>query len=295
MNMAKRIGLFLGVNLLIVLTITTVTSLLGIQPYLSDRDINLQALAVFCLLWGFGGAFISLGISRITAKWMMGVKVIDPMTRDSNERWLVDRVHALAKGAKLPAMPQVGIYDSAEVNAFATGPTKSRALVAVSTGLLSRMDSNEAEGVLGHEVAHIANGDMVTMTLVQGVVNAFVMFFARIIAWSVSQFVDEERRHWVHFAAVFLFEIVFSILGMFVVAAFSRAREYRADAGGATLAGRANMIAGLKKLKRTVELADDSQPSLATMKISSAKSGGLMAWLSTHPDLDDRIRRLESR
>jgi len=293
MNMAKRIGLFVGVNLLIVLTITTVTSLLGIQPYLSKRGINLPALAVFCLLWGFGGAFISLAISRVTAKWMMGVKVIDPMTRDLGERWLVDKVYALARGAKLPAMPQVGVYASDEVNAFATGPTKSRALVAVSTGLLSRMDRNEAEGVLGHEVAHIANGDMVTMTLVQGVVNAFVMFFARIIAWSVSQFVDEERRHWVHFAAVFLFEIVFSILGMFVVAAFSRAREYRADAGGATLAGRANMIAGLKKLKRTMELTDDSQPSLATMKIASGKSGGLMAWLSTHPDLDDRIRRLE--
>ncbi|HET9915885.1 MAG TPA: protease HtpX [Candidatus Binatia bacterium] len=293
MNMAKRVGLFVGVNLLIVLTITTVTSLLGIQPYLSSRGINLQALAAFCLLWGFGGAFISLAISRVTAKWMMGVKLIDPGTRDSTERWLIERVHMLAKGAKLPAMPQVGIYDSDEVNAFATGPTKSRALVAVSTGLLRRMNSNEAEGVLGHEVAHIANGDMVTMTLVQGVVNAFVMFFARVIAWSVSQFVDEERRHWVHFAAVFLFEIVFSILGMFVVAAFSRAREYRADAGGATLAGRANMIAGLQKLKRTLELTDDSQPSLATMKISSGKSGGLMAWLSTHPDLDDRIRRLE--
>ena len=293
MKMAKRIGLFVAVNLLIVLTITTVTSFLGIQPYLSDRGINLQSLAAFCLLWGFGGAFISLGISRITAKWMMGIHVIDPMTRDSSERWLIDRVHALAKGANLPVMPQVGIYESDEVNAFATGPTKSRALVAVSTGLLGRMNNNEAEGVLGHEVAHIANGDMVTMTLVQGVVNAFVMFFARVIAWSVSQFVDERMRHWVHFGAVLLFEIVFSILGMFVVAAFSRAREYRADAGGATLAGRANMIAGLKRLKRTLELTDDSQPSLATMKISTAKGSGLMAWLATHPDLDDRIRRLE--
>ena len=293
MNMAKRIGLFVGVNLLIVLTITMVTSLLGIQPYLSSRGINLQALAAFCLLWGFGGAFISLAISRITAKWMMGIKVIDPMTRDPNERWLIDRVHTLAKGAKLPAMPEVGIYDSDEVNAFATGPTKARALVAVSSGLLNVMNKQEADGVLGHEVAHIANGDMVTMTLVQGVVNAFVMFFARVIAWTVSQFVDERMRHWVHFGAVILFEIVFSILGMFVVAAFSRAREYRADAGGAMLAGHANMIAGLKKLKRTLELTDDAQPSLATMKISSGKSSGLMAWLSTHPDLDERIRRLE--
>jgi heat shock protein HtpX len=293
MTIAKRIGLFIGVNLLIVLTITTVTSLLGVRPYLSARGIDLGALATFCTIWGFGGAFISLAISRISAKWMMGVQVIDPQTRDPNERWLIDTVYRLAKGAKLPAMPQVGVYDSDEVNAFATGPTKSRALVAVSSGLLARMNADEAEGVLGHEVAHVANGDMVTMTLVQGVVNAFVMFFARVIAWTVSQFVDERMRHWVHFGAVILFEIVFSILGMFVVAAFSRAREYRADAGGATLAGRANMIAGLRKLKRTLELTDDSQPSLATMKISSGKSGGLMAWLSTHPDLDDRIRRLE--
>jgi heat shock protein HtpX len=224
---------------------------------------------------------------------MMGVQVIDPQTRDPNERWLIDTVYRLAKGAQLPAMPQVGVYHSDEVNAFATGPTKSRALVAVSSGLLRRMNADEAEGVLGHEVAHVANGDMVTMTLVQGVVNAFVMFFARVIAWTISQFVDERMRHWVHFGAIILFEIVFSILGMFVVAAFSRAREYRADAGGATLAGRANMIAGLRKLKHTLELTDDSQPSLATMKISSGKSGGLMAWLSTHPDLDDRIRRLE--
>ncbi|MBM4262392.1 MAG: protease HtpX [Deltaproteobacteria bacterium] len=291
--MAKRIGLFIGVNLLIILTITTVTSLLGIQPYLSNRGINLQALAVFCLLWGFTGAFISLALSRVMAKWMMGVRVLDPMTRDPNERWLIDRVHALARGARLPALPEVGIYDSPEVNAFATGPTKSRSLVAVSSGLLNYMNRNEADGVLGHEVAHIANGDMVTMTLIQGVVNAFVMFFARLIAWTVSQFVDERMRHWVHFGAVILFEIVFSILGMFVVAAFSRAREYRADAGGATLAGRENMLAGLRKLKRTLELTDDSQGSLATLKISSGKSGGLMAWLSTHPDLDDRIRRLE--
>jgi heat shock protein HtpX len=293
MGMAKRIGLFVGVNLLIVLTITTVTTFLGIQPYLSSRGIDLGALAVFCAIWGFGGAFISLAISRMSAKWMMGVQVIDPQTRDPNERWLIDTVYRLAKGAQLPAMPQVGVYDSDEVNAFATGPTKSRALVAVSSGLLRRMNADEAEGVLGHEVAHVANGDMVTMTLVQGVVNAFVMFFARVIAWTISQFVDERMRHWVHFGAIILFEIVFSILGMFVVAAFSRAREYRADAGGATLAGRANMIAGLRKLKRTLELTDDSQPSLATMKISSGKSGGLMAWLSTHPDLDDRIRRLE--
>lgn len=293
MNWAKRVGLFVGTNLLIVLTITTVTSLLGIQPYLSSKGIDLRALAIFCLLWGFGGAFVSLAISKISAKWMMGVTVIDPMTRDAGERWLIDTVHRLAKSAGLPAMPQVGIYESAEVNAFATGPSKSRSLVAVSSGLLRNMNSNEAEGVLGHEVAHIANGDMVTMTLIQGVVNSFVMFFARVIAWTVSQFVDERMRQWVHFGAVILFEIIFSILGMLVVAAFSRAREYRADAGGATLAGRANMIAGLKKLKHTLELSDDAQPSLATLKISAAKSGGLLAWLSTHPDLDDRIRRLE--
>src|SRR5690606_37107750 len=179
MAWAKRIFLFLAVNALVVITISTLMRLFGVEPYLQANGLNLESLAVFCLLWGMGGAFISLGLSRIMAKWMMGVKVIDPNTTDSNAQELVQTVYRLARAAGLSKMPEVGIYQSPEVNAFATGPTKARSLVAVSTGLLQRMRQDEVEGVLAHEVAHIANGDMVTMTLVQGVINAFVMFLAR--------------------------------------------------------------------------------------------------------------------
>lgn len=291
--MGKRIFLFLLTNLAIVVTLSIVLSVLGVGRYIGpDGGLNIQTLAVFCFIWGMGGAFLSLQMSRFIAKRATGVKLVNGQTGNAELDWLYTTVARLTQQAHLP-MPEVGVYDSGEVNAFATGPSKSRSLVAVSSGLLRAMRHEEVEGVLAHEVAHIANGDMVTMTLIQGVVNAFVMFFARIIAWSVSQFVDEERRYWVHFAAVFLFEMVFSILGMFVVAAFSRAREFRADSGGATLAGRTNMIDALKRLKRTVELTDEAHPSLATLKISSGKAGGWMSWLSTHPDLDERIRKLE--
>jgi heat shock protein HtpX len=192
-------------------------------------------------------------------------------------------------------MPQVGIYESPELNAFATGPTKNRSLVAVSTGLLERMDSGAVDGVLGHEVAHIANGDMVTMTLIQGIVNAFVMFFARIIAFIVGNFVrDDSLRYLVRFAVTIVLEIGLSILGMIVVGYFSRMREYRADRGGAKLAGRDKMIRALESLKAAYETRDEDQPaSLATLKISG-KSGGLLALLSTHPPLDDRIARLRT-
>jgi heat shock protein HtpX len=275
------------------LTITTIMSALGVRPYLNANGIDLGQLAAFCLIWGFGGAFISLGLSRIMAKWMMGVKVIDPNTSEPRLAWLVQTVHQQARAAGLPKMPEVGIYNSPEVNAFATGPTKSRALVAVSEGLLSGMNKEQVEGVLGHEVAHIANGDMVTMTLVQGLVNAFVMFFARIAAWALSQMVDEEKRPMVNFIAVIVFEIAFMFLGMFVVAYVSRVREFRADAGGAKLAGRDRMISALRGLQRNVEMIEDGHASLASLKISGRKPTGLMAMLSTHPPLEDRIRRLE--
>lgn len=194
MRIAKRVFLFLTVNVLIMVTISLVLNLLGVQPYLTAKGIDYSSLAIFCLLWGFGGAFISLALSKVMAKWMMGVKILDPKTvSGANDRWLIQTVHQLAAKAGLQKMPEVGIYESEELNAFATGPTKNRSLVAVSTGLLDRMDRGEVEGVLGHEIAHIANGDMVTMTLVQGVVNAFVMFFARILAFAVSQLVDEEN------------------------------------------------------------------------------------------------------
>ena len=293
MTMVKRVFLFLATNILIVATISIVLNLLGVQPYLDAKGINYQSLVVFCLVWGFGGAFISLALSKVMAKWMMGVRVIDPRTSDPTERWLVDRVYGYAQSAKLSTMPEVGVYESDEVNAFATGPTKSRSLVAVSTGLLRHMDKDEAEGVLAHEVAHIANGDMVTMTLIQGVVNALVMFFARVAGYAAAQAVDEEKRPWVQMIVVFVLEIVFSFLGWFVVAYFSRAREFRADAGGAKLAGRDRMVAALQSLQRTMELNDHAEPAVAAMKISSQRKGGLMALLSTHPPLEDRIARLQ--
>lgn len=294
MAIAKRIVLFMLTNVLVIVTIGIVTSLLGVNRYIDAQGINYNALLAFCFAWGMGGAFISLGLSRIMAKFAMGVKVIDPEVRDPQLQDLVQRVHGLARAAGLSKMPEVGIYESPELNAFATGPTKNRSLVAVSTGLLHRMNRDEVDGVLGHEIAHVANGDMVTMTLVQGVVNAFVMFFARIIAFAVSQNVRDEARFMVHFVTTIVLEIAFSFLGMFVVAGFSRLREYRADAGGARLAGRHKMVAALKALQMNINLRmhEDKQASVATLKIFG-KGSGLMAFMSTHPPLEERIRRLE--
>ena len=284
--MMKRVSLFLAVNLLVVVTISVVLQVLGVGPYLSARGMDYRSLAVFCLVWGMGGAFISLGLSRMMAKWSMGVKVLDPRSGDA----LVTTVHRLAQRAGLPAMPEVGIYDSPEPNAFATGPTKARALVAVSTGLLESMKQDELEGVLAHEVAHIANGDMVTMTLVQGVINAFVMFLARAIAFALSQSSDRDSRRSTDMMTVMALEIGFGFLGMIVVAWFSRLREFRADAGSARLGGREKMIAALQALQRRFE-PSDAQESYATFKIAGGRSG-FMALISTHPPLSERIAAL---
>lgn len=293
MGMAKRVLLFVGVNLLVVVTISILTSVLGIRPFLQDKGIDYSSLMAFCLLWGFGGAFISLAISRMVAKWTMGVKLISPKESNSRLRELVQRVHTLSQRAGLKVMPEVGYYESPDINAFATGPTKNRSLVAVSTGLLERMNDQEVEGVLAHEVAHIANGDMVTMTLVQGIVNAFVMFVARIAAFFVSQMVEEEKRTAVQFGVTLALEVVLGFLGMMVVAAFSRYREFRADAGGAQLAGRGAMVAALERLKLNMELPPtQASAAMASLQISSRKSG-LMSLFSTHPDLEDRIMRLK--
>jgi heat shock protein HtpX len=289
---AKRIVLFLITNILVMLTITILLQLLGLRYGMSAYGIDYGQLMVFCLVWGMAGSFISLALSRILAKRMMGVQVIDPNTRDPQERTLVEIVHNLARGAGLPAMPEVGYYNSPEVNAFATGPTKSRALVAVSSGLLQRMNRDEVEGVLGHEVTHVANGDMVTMTLLQGVVNAFVLFFARVIAFAVSQGVREESRGMVQFAVIMVLQIVLGLLGAIVVAAFSRWREFRADRGGAQLAGTGKMVAALERLRRNAELVDTRQEALATLKINGAPSRFAMLF-ATHPPLDERITRLQ--
>ena len=294
----KRILLFVITNVLVMITITTVAHLLGLNRFLTPHGLNYEMLAGFCLLWGFAGAFISLAISRWMAKFSMGVQVIDPDKAYGEERWLVDTIHRLSKDAGLTTMPEVGVYDSPEINAFATGPTRSRSLVAVSTGLLRRMDRGEVEGVLGHEVAHIANGDMVTMALIQGVVNAFVMFFSRIIAFAISQALPRGENGEPHPAAglvmmigTIVLEIAFSVLGSIVVAWFSRQREYRADAGGASLAGRGKMVAALAALQRTIDAPREDTPALASMKISG---GGMMALFSTHPPLEGRIARLQA-
>jgi heat shock protein HtpX len=290
MMWAKRIVLFLLTNILVMLTITILVQVLGLGRGLGGG--GLAGLMIFCLVWGMAGSFISLALSRVMAKRMMGVQVIDPNSSDPTERTLVEIVHGLARGARLPALPEVGIYDSPEVNAFATGPTKSRALVAVSSGLLGRMNRDEVEGVLGHEITHVANGDMVTMTLLQGVVNAFVLFFARVIAFAVSQNVREESRGMVNFLVIIVLQIVLSFLGAIVVAAFSRWREFRADHGGATLAGTPKMIAALERLRRNAELVDTSHEALATLKIAGAPSR-FMALFASHPPLEERIARLQ--
>jgi heat shock protein HtpX len=296
--MGKRLVLFLAVNLAVIVTISITFSILsrvfGLQPYMHRTGINYTSLAVFCLVWGFGGAFISLALSRVMAKWTMGVKPIDVHTGDPRLAGLVTTVHDLARRAGITRMPEVGIYDSPEVNAFATGPTRNRSLVAVSTGLLQRMRSDEVAGVLGHEIAHVANGDMVTMTLVQGVINAFVMFFARVIAYAIGQTIrDDDARYWARFAITMVLEIVLSFLGFMVVAWFSRWREFRADAGGAQLAGRDRMAGALRALARNVDMVDRQAGALATLKISGG-GRGLMALFSTHPPLEVRIRRVES-
>ncbi len=304
MAMFKRIGLFIAVNALVLITLSTIINVFGLAPKITSSGYDLGSLMIFCLIWGMGGAFISLLISKMMAKWSMGVKVIDPQTRDMGEREILDMVYRYARSAGLNKMPEVGIYPSPEVNAFATGPSKSNSLVAVSQGLLDTMDKRSVEGVIAHEVAHIANGDMVTMTLIQGVVNAFVMALARVVAFAISNALKSDDREgqglgpFAHMAVVIVLEMVFMLLGSIVVMWFSRQREFRADAGGAKYAGRDSMVAALKSLQsmseRNYKVAEqtEAQPAFASLKISSAKPG-LANLFRTHPTLEERIMRLE--
>lgn len=292
MKWIKRIGLFLAVNVLVMITISVFLNVILPAFGIQLEPNGMAALMVFCAAWGFGGAFISLLLSKKMAKWMMGVQIIDPATRDPREQEVVNMVHRMAQAANLPKMPEVGIYESDDVNAFATGPSRSNSLVAVSTGLLQRMSKSEVEGVMAHEVAHIANGDMVTMTLVQGVVNSFALFFSRILARVIAGAVDEKISGIVYFVSTIVFDIAFTILGSIAIAYFSRIREYRADYGGAQYAGRDKMIAGLRRLQAMYPQMAPDNSNMATMKISN-KPAGLMALFSTHPRLEDRIARLE--
>ena len=287
--MGKRIFLFLVTNLAIVVTLSIVMSVLGIGTRYGAYGMDLQSLAILCLVWGMGGAFISLQMSRWIAKQSTGMQLVSGRTGHHEADWLYATVERLTRQANLP-MPEVGIYESAEVNAFATGPSRSRSLVAVSSGLMRAMRPEEVEGVLAHEVAHIANGDMVTMTLLQGVINAFVMFFARLIA-SLVRSSSSRDSYALSFVVMIVLEIVLGILGSLITAWFSRQREFRADRGGASLAGRDRMLGALRRLAANHELVDPHHQALATLKINGTR--GWMVFFSTHPPLAARIAALE--
>lgn len=290
----KRVLLFIATNLAVMLVLSLVTSLLGVNHFLTANGLNLGMLLAFAGIIGFGGAFISLLMSKTMAKWSTGARVIDSPS-SSTEIWLVDTVARLADKAGLP-MPEVAIYDG-EPNAFATGPSKSNSLVAVSTGLLQSMTREEAEAVLAHEVAHIANGDMVTLTLIQGVVNTFVIFLSRIIASVVDSFLkrnDEESSGpgLAYMATSIVCELLFGVLASMIVAWFSRQREFRADAGAASLMGTVRPMQNA--LRRLGSLHTEPLPqNLAASGI--AGGGGLMALFASHPPLEERIAALEQR
>lgn len=299
MKFLRGVFFFGLVNILVMVSVSIVAALVNILLYgqaFPETNNYIVQLAIMSVMWGSIGAFISLMMSKWMAKRMMGLKMIDPRTASGEARDIVEIVHRMARAAQLPAMPEVAIFDSPEVNAFATGPSKSNSLVAVSTGLLRTMDREQVEGVIGHEVAHIANGDMVTLTLVQGVVNSFVIFFSRLLASVIAGSSDDRRSSGgMEFMMVMVLQVVFGLLGNMVVCYVSRAREFRADAGGARFAGRDKMTSALRALqaqvKRHTAQAPDDQ--FATFKISHERRG-LMHLFRTHPTLEARIARLQT-
>ncbi len=289
----KRIILFVATNFGVVLLLSMTARLLGVDRWLTSNGLNLGGLLVFAALFGFGGSFISLAISKWMAKRSTGAVVIEN-PRDPTERWLVETVRRQAEQAGI-GMPEVAIYDAPEINAFATGMNRNAALVAVSTGLLRSMTRDEAEAVLAHEVSHVANGDMITLSLIQGVVNTFVIFLSRVVGYVVDRVIlKNERGHGIgFFVSTMIAEVVLGLLASIIVMWFSRLREFRADAGGAQLAGRHKMIAALERLKAAHE--PSSLPDgMQAFGISGGGAGGLRALLITHPPLEKRIAALKA-
>ncbi len=287
----KRILLFLATNVSILLVLSVTMRILGLEPYLQQNGLNYQSLLVFAAAFGMGGAFISLALSKWTAKRFTGARVIEQPVNDG-ERWLLETVQRQAQAAGI-GIPEVAIYDAPDVNAFATGARRDAALVAVSTGLLRSMSRDEAEAVLGHEVSHVANGDMVTLALIQGVVNTFVIFLSRVVGQVVDRVVfrNEEGHGPAFWITTIVAELLLGILASIIVMYFSRQREFRADAGGSRLAGREKMIAALERLKRSV--AQPHLPDqLAAFGISGRIKQGLRGLLMSHPPLDERIEAL---
>ena len=288
----KRIFYFLVTNLAIVLVLSITMRLLGVEPFLNANGLNLNSLLIFAAVMGFGGAFVSLAISKWSAKQMSGAVTIEnPKTPD--EIWLMNIVKKQSQAAGIQ-MPEVAIFNSPVVNAFATGMSRNSSLVAVSSGLLEMMTKDEAEAVIGHEISHIANGDMVTLTLIQGVVNTFVLFFSRVIGYTVDKVVFKTRQGTgpAFFITMIISELLLGVLASIVVMWFSRQREYRADFGGGQLAGKQKMIAALQRLKTQYETSALPK-SIAALGISGEQGIGLKELFSTHPSLDDRIARLQ--
>ena len=288
----KRIVLFLATNFAIVLVLSITMRILGVEPYLTAQGLNLTSLLIFAAVMGFGGSLISLAISKWMAKKSMGVQVIETPS-NSTEFWLVETVKKYATDAGI-GMPEVGIFPSPEVNAFATGMNKNNALVAVSAGLLNTMTRQEAEAVIGHEIAHVANGDMVTLALIQGVVNTFVMFLSRVIGHTVDRvvFKNEEGHGPAFFVTMIVAELVLGILASIIVMWFSRQREFRADRGGASLAGKQPMISALERL---ASLHPHPLPDkMAAFGIAGGGGGGIKRLFMTHPPLEERIAALRA-
>ncbi len=289
--MFKRIALFMITNLAIVFVLSIVLNLLGVGPMLDQQGLNMGSLIVFASVFGFGGSLISLAISKWTAKRMTGARVItDPA--NELERWLVETVRRQALKSNI-GMPEVAIYDAPDPNAFATGMNRNNALVAVSTGLLRVMDRNEVEGVLAHEVSHVANGDMITLALIQGVVNTFVIVASRVVGYLVDRVIFKtERGHGPgFFITSMIAQLVFGVLASIVVCWFSRQREFRADAGAAAISGKEKMVSALQRLRMTA-----GQPHLpdqmAAFGISGTVGSGLKKLFMTHPPLEERIEAL---
>ncbi|MBT3147198.1 protease HtpX [Neptunomonas phycophila] len=292
-----RIILFLLTNLAVIAVASVTLSLLGVGSYLDQNGLNLSSLLIFCAVFGFVGSFISLFLSKTMAKMSTGTQIIKKASTPQ-EQWLLDTVAELADKAGI-GMPDVGIFNAQQANAFATGWNKNSALVAVSTGLLQRFRPEEARAVMAHEIGHVANGDMVTLTLIQGVVNTFVMFFARIVGYFVDSLLRRgDNQGGVGFGfyiATFVAEIVFGLVASMIVAWFSRRREFRADEAGADFASKQGMIGALQRLKAEYEIPDQLPSQLNAFGINGHFKTGLAELMSSHPPLDDRIAALQAR
>lgn len=298
MAFLKRISLFLLVNFLVVFTVSIVLRVFNVTPFLTRYGMDYYSLLLFCLVWGMLGSIISLFLSKQMAKWMLGVQVIQKGQSPTSDE-LINMVEELSRKAGLQQCPEVGIFSHRSSNAFATGATKNSSLVAVSDGLLNKMDKDQLRAILGHEISHITSGDMVTMALLQGIVNAFVMFLARIFAFIFSGLGNSNRNqnsgsYFGYFMSVMLFEFVFMLLGSMVVCAFSRFREFKADKGGALLSSKSSMISALQALKSEHSPEMKKQQSIAALMINTKANQGFLRLFATHPPLEERIKRLSS-